>query len=920
MPKVPKAKKVVCVECSKSFVSPRALTLHLFHKQTTCGRNNRLSIKQPPTCFSIIESDTEDDNEHDDQFATENHDDILSVPNMPFELSPGKLLSIPGEVNIVPHSTEQRVHVELLQLLDHAEAPDYLFQEVIEWASRAKAMQYNFSPVLTSRSAVVNDLQQYFNMQNLRPTISQLKLESVTPLVPIVSFDFTNLLVSLLTDNKLMQPDNLVINKAIQLPDGSVDVSPWFSPYVAADGHLHEVLSGQWYRDTVELYAGDPNVFVCPLIGYIDQTFIDPMKSRFTLQPLNLTLAIFNRQSRSQFSFWRTLGFVPEHPFTDQKPQQHGYKNRNYHLMLHALLSGLIDIHKHPEKLNNFHLRIGNHVKLVNLRVPVAFFIADTQGADKLCGRYLVYKDTVSRLHRACLCQPENAADTDQQCEWVTMERMMEAIDSEDKDVLAELSQHLIPDHAFRNIDFGSNPHGIYGATPNDILHGLKLGIISYVLENFMASELSSGIRHALDNALFETLPHLKQGGNKSYPRLYFPNGITTLTQTTADECLGILFITYVLCSTSQGRKAVTDNSKVSIARLNVFLKIFERLLIFHAWMCSKDGFWIPGDTRARNRALRSIKSLMNLITENLTRDSAQGWNISKMHELLHITHFIDMFGSPTNFDSASCERMHKDVAKKPGRKSQKRHETFTMQAASRLADRYVIDRAYHEIVGDDERTGDDNDIPVVGSSFDIVVASADEDNHVAGPNYQVSVRGFRNLSGRLSQENLYPNLVEYIVAYFAEYYEDVPGTIQCCTEMADDDGKLYRAHPDYRGAGFWHDWALVSYQRNSADEGYDNVPAKLLCFLPNGLPDDEQCHVVCHPCRWQKQVLSPILTRWSLQPCSDAAINDIPYDIVPMSSLFSHCLMIPDLVLPGVVYEVLEKDLWWRHFVAGRW
>ena len=115
---------------------------------------------------------------------------------MPFELSPGKLLSIPGEVNIVPHSTEQRVHVELLQLLDHAKAPNYLFQEVIEWASRAKAMQYNFSPVLTSRSAVVNDLQQYFNMQNLRPTISQLKLESITPLVPIVSLDFTNLLVS----------------------------------------------------------------------------------------------------------------------------------------------------------------------------------------------------------------------------------------------------------------------------------------------------------------------------------------------------------------------------------------------------------------------------------------------------------------------------------------------------------------------------------------------------------------------------------------------------------------------------------------------------------------------------------------------------------------------------------------------------
>ena len=106
------------------------------------------------------------------------------------------------------------------------------------------------------------------------------------------------------------------------------------------------------------------------------------------------------------------------------------------------------------------------------------------------------------------------------------MKEMMTVIQNGNKQQLTKLSQHKIPNHAFQNIDFGVNIHGIYGATPNDILHGLKLGIIHYIMEVFL-TDLKETASNYLDMALKKTLPHLKQGGNQHFPRLYFPNGIT---------------------------------------------------------------------------------------------------------------------------------------------------------------------------------------------------------------------------------------------------------------------------------------------------------------------------------------------------------------------------------------------------------
>ena len=54
-----------------------------------------------------------------------------------------------------------------------------------------------------------------------------------------------------------MQPQNLVINKATYYDDGNtmLDASPWFEPF---ESHgIDEVLSGRWYKNTVDSMVGE---------------------------------------------------------------------------------------------------------------------------------------------------------------------------------------------------------------------------------------------------------------------------------------------------------------------------------------------------------------------------------------------------------------------------------------------------------------------------------------------------------------------------------------------------------------------------------------------------------------------------------------------------------------------------------------
>jgi len=103
----------------------------------------------------------------------------------------------------------------------------------------------------------------------------------------------------------------------------------------------------------------------------------------------------------------------------------------------------------------------------------------------------------------------------------------------------------------------------------------------------------------------------------------------------------------------------------------------------------------------------------------------------------------------------------------------------------------------------------------------------------------------------------------------------------------------------------------LFSYEDDS-DEGFTNVPGKILCFVKVTHDDGtSDILVVCHPCQWQKKNISGLLREWMLVTCDKRMNNGIPYDIVPFTSLCGHCLMVPDLDSIGIWNEVIDKREW---------
>ena len=385
------------------------------------------------------------------------------------------------------------------------------------------------------------------------------------------------------------------------------------------------------------------------------------------------------------------------------------------------------------------------------------------------------------------------------------------------------------------------------------------------------------------------------------------------------EETFGVLFLTYIHLSTKSGSQAYSHrNDTLSVAKLIKYWKIFEFLLIFTQWISSSNQHCINNNKKLTMRqTLNIIKQFVNFLKSNFERESNQKWNLSKIHELFHIPVLIATFGAPINFDSSACERMHKQIAKQPGRRSQKRHNVFDQQCASRLAQHLVLDKANQIIVDNHIALHQTQDIHMETPRYarpSMFMVSYKKTTNVRDKKEKekimASVYGTNSLNLESLNDCVYPNLVEFIAIYFTMHHTE--GVVKCLTEALGEDQVIYRCHPNYQKGGFWHDWAWVKFE-DDKNSGY--VPAKLLAFLPDGVPGSTECHAVCHPCQWKSKKKSNLLECWILQPCNKHFNNGIPYEMVPLTSLGGHCLAIPDLAEPGHIYTVLPRDEWGNLF-----
>ena len=228
---------------------------------------------------------------------------------------------------------------------------------------------------------------------------------------------------------------------------------------------------------------------------------------------------------------------------------------------------------------------------------------------------------------------------------------------------LHNLNQYCV-NNAWFKVDFGGCPYGIFSAAcPVEPLHAVENGLITTCLKILFEELIRSPSQKASLDFLAKQLPKLPRqryassGACKSMPRLLWKDGITTITETTANAKVGIMFTIVVIGLTEDG-KQLFENIFENKTIFRNMMECFQMLLSYWMWL-KKPTFWSRTITNEKFNAKRAISIMLQSILNLWPRQSGQGWELAKFHEQLHVPEDIVRFGSPIGTHSGPREHNH---------------------------------------------------------------------------------------------------------------------------------------------------------------------------------------------------------------------------------------------------------------------
>ena len=175
---------------------------------------------------------------------------------------------------------------------------------------------------------------------------------------------------------------------------------------------------------------------------------------------------------------------------------------------------------------------------------------------------------------------------------------------------------------------FGNDLYGVCTSSLNtEILHAAKNGFILHFLGDTFQRKFKARTCRYLDHLVgwLASLP--RHSGEKQFGRLRFPDGITSITNTTADCKYHILQAFLMVLLTKEGRGRMV--SKYQLQGWKDLVEGVELMLIFVAW-ASKDLYWRSDDPNGEQEAAEALKQMMRGLRNLTPRLKGQGWDISK--------------------------------------------------------------------------------------------------------------------------------------------------------------------------------------------------------------------------------------------------------------------------------------------------
>lgn len=818
-------------------------------------------------------------------------------------------------IQTLQHDVEHKCMVELMSLLESLQCPDYALEKILHWANNAQQQQFSFKPRAYTREANIQWMYKLLrNSHQHLPFIQRIKLEDHTAPQEVVCFDFGMALLSLLQDEMLMKAENLVINL--------VDPLAMFHPN---NNRLGDANTGQRYRDLyAELITDPKRQLLVPIILYLDGTAIDG-KGRLEICPVAFTCSLFNEEVRRSVTAWRMLGYVPDlNRLRSNAMNAHannafpkGRTTRNLHKILDAILGGMSHAQQGRDpRLWNVPIKIGAQWLCVDIVCPLLFVINDGKQGDQLCGRYNGHHRSTVRHHRSCNCSFEDLDNPNITCSF---------LDAHDMDWISQhgsdhdrqsLSVYRV-DNCFNRIEMGRNSHGIFMCAVIDVMHTLQHGVMKYAIEVFL-EHLNNAQKATFDRLAITFDQTCRQSIRQAYPATSFARGITNLANVTCTEYSGLLFLLTAICVHDDGYHIMNALFPVRLQPV-VIHRTLECLVCFEAWL-GQDTYWSLDNADAcRNEAESAIRSLMLQIKTNLPRLTGCGWKVSKFHELLHIPQFMMEFGATKNYSASRPEAHHKQRAKQPGRRSQKRIRHIDQQCATRVADAFVIQATMQLFSNKSpaDTTVFSNQNPTNNDTISHETADASS-SYMLKTYIDVMTDElcyYVQLNNRSATPiELEPNLEFFLMDYYRAQWDAATGvgSLLLRTEYRRYDLNNeclihIRCHPDYRSNGPWYDWAFIRFEDDAGN--CTDYPSRILACVPSQQfhhgpisSTDVKFELVVQCCSVPTDVQSLLFSEWEF--CRD-------FYVVEASALVGACFVLTACSDMSKVLVVRERSQW---------
>jgi hypothetical protein len=373
---------------------------------------------------------------------------------------------------------EQKACISLEQILRKANAPLYLYDEIMTWVYKNKGKIYSIEPIINRKS-----LYDTLGRKIYGKLSNEMKPKEIPMTLPsgrrcgVTVFNIHSQILSLLTRKDINQWDNYFFSPTDDDQFHLNTFSDWDT------GFFNDIETSIWYKRTQEQVVTDPeNEILVPICLFIDSTVLS-LSGSLSIEPIMFSLMLHNRETRQKPEAWLPIGYINDVSSIVGKKYKNGKeKLADYHAMLNQILQEFTELVTSPTGITWMFNNVpgGNNIVTKKLIFRLAFIIGDTKGHDMLCCRMGSHNWTQG-LCRDCDMVTEHADDPSVPCSFLKQKDL--ALKSEEE--LKAMSFYRVDPYPFDKLPFGASPYGVNGATAIDIIHAVLLGLMEYLDQTF---------------------------------------------------------------------------------------------------------------------------------------------------------------------------------------------------------------------------------------------------------------------------------------------------------------------------------------------------------------------------------------------------------------------------------------------------